>query len=42
MLVDCRASTYILDHEPGFINFDKGFDSSRHIVELADGSKYNN
>ena len=42
LLVDCGATTDILNDDSKFISFHKNFDPSRHIVELADGSKYNN
>ena len=41
MLVDCGATTHILNDESLFINFDKDFDSYCHIVEQPDRSKYN-
>ena len=41
-LVDYVATTHILNDDSKYINFDKDFDSSRHIVELADGIRYNN
>ena len=33
---------HILNDDSKFISFHKNFDPSRHVVELADGSKYNN
>ena len=42
LLVDCGVTTHILNNDSKFINFYKNFDPSRYVVELADGSKYNN
>ena len=39
--MDCGATTHILNEDSKFINFHKNFDCSCHVVELADGSKYN-
>ena len=36
------ARSHILNDKSKFINCYKDFDSSRHIVELANASKYNN
>ena len=42
LLVDCGATTHILNDDLKFISFHKNFDPSRHVVELVDRSKYNN
>lgn len=35
------STTRILNDEYKIINCDEDFDSTRHILELADGSRYN-
>ena len=40
-LLDCRATTHILNNNSKFINFDKDLDFSRYIVEPVDYSEYN-
>ena len=42
LLVDCGATTHIVHDQSKFISFDKNFDKSRHVIELADGSRANN
>ena len=39
LLVDCGATTHIINDESKFIQFDDNFDPSCHIIELADGRK---
>ena len=42
MLVDCGATTHILNDKSMFINFEDNFDAKGHVIELADGSRTNN
>ena len=42
LLVDCGATTHIVNDLSRFISFDENFDPKSHIIELADGSKVNN
>ena len=42
LLVDCGATTPIINDKSKFINFDKDFDADNHYIELADGSRTNN
>ena len=42
MLVDCGATTHIVNDASRFISFDENFDPKCHVIELADGSKVNN
>jgi len=39
LLVDCGATAHIINDESKMIRRDKNFDSSKHIIELADGSR---
>lgn len=41
LLVDCGATTHIINDKSKFVNFDKNFDPKRHFIELADGSQTN-
>ena len=41
LLVDCGATTHIINDESKFIQFDDNFDPSCHIIELADGRRLN-
>ena len=41
LLVDCGATTHIVCDKSKFVRFDENFDSSKHIIELADGSRTN-
>ena len=41
LLVDCGATTHIINDESKFIQFDDNFNPSCHIIELADGRKLN-
>lgn len=42
-LVDCGATTHIVNHESNFLDYDASFNPSDHSdVELADGSMANN
>ena len=38
LLVDCGATVHIVNDESKFIKFDKIFDTSTHMIQLADGS----
>ena len=38
-LVDCGATAHIICNKSKFIEFDEDFDSSKHIIELADCSR---
>lgn len=40
-LVDCGATTHIVNDESKFIDFDENFDSENHCIELADGTQCN-
>ena len=42
MLVDCGATTHVVNDVSRFISFDENFDPKNHVIELADGSKVNN
>ena len=42
LLVDCGATAHIINDESLFINKNLNFDSEKHFIELADGSKKNN
>lgn len=42
LLVDCGATTHIMNNESKFINFNNDFNSSSYIVELISASRYNN
>ena len=42
LLVDCGATTHIINDESKFIRFENDFNSSVHFIELADGSRHNN
>ena len=42
LLVDCGATTHIINDISKFITFDTRFESDKHFIELANGSKSNN
>ena len=42
LLVDCGATTHIVNDLSKFVSFDENFDPKKHLIELADGSKLNN
>ena len=42
ILVDCGATTHIVNDQSKFFKFDDNFNPSQHFIELADGSKTNN
>ena len=42
LLVDCGATAHIICDRSKFISFDPNFDSSKHFIELADGTRKNN
>ena len=42
LLVDCGATTHIMNDPSKFITFDESFDSSKHFIEVADGRRANN
>ena len=42
LLVDCGATTHIVNDLSRFISFDENFDPKSHVIELADGNKVNN
>ena len=42
LLVDCGATAHIINDSSKFSNFDKDFNASAHVIELADGSRSNN
>ena len=39
LLVDCGATTHILNDKSKFVNLDENFDPANHVIELADGSR---
>lgn len=39
LLVDCGATAHIINDHSKFICRDKNFDSSKHVIELANGSR---
>ena len=41
-LVDCGATTHIVNTDSNFINIDTAFRPDQHFIELADGSRSNN
>ena len=41
LLVDCGATAHIINDKSKFLNFDKEFDATKHLIELADGSRTN-
>lgn len=42
MLVDCGATTHIVNDITKFISFDEHFNPAHHVIELADGTRVNN
>lgn len=42
LLVDCGATTHIINDDSKFVKFDEQFDPEKHFIELADGSRTNN
>ena len=42
LLVDCGATTHILNNDSLFVKFDDSFVPSKHFIELADGTRANN
>lgn len=41
MLVDCGATAHIISNISKFVRLDEDFESSKHFIELADGSRSN-
>ena len=41
-LVDCGATTHIINDERMFSKFDASFQQEKHFIELANGEKHNN
>ena len=41
LLVDTGATSHIINDKSKFVSFDQKFDPSKHVIELADGSKAN-
>ena len=41
LLVDCGATTHIINGRSKFVKFGKTFDPKNHFIELADGSRTN-
>ena len=39
MLVDCGATSHIVNDESMFLKFDSEFDAEKHVIELADGTR---
>jgi len=39
--VDCGATAHIVYDQNNFIRFDRNFDTSKHFIELADGTRSN-
>ncbi|CAB3992128.1 Retrovirus-related Pol poly from transposon TNT 1-94 [Paramuricea clavata] len=42
LLVDCGATTHIVNDKSKFTSFDESFNPEVHFIELADGTRYNN
>ncbi|XP_074649045.1 uncharacterized protein LOC141904358 [Tubulanus polymorphus] len=42
LLVDCGATSHIINDESKFVSFDKSFNADDHFIELADGSRMKN
>jgi len=42
LLVDCGATTHIVNDSKKFVNFDPNFNAKDHVIELADGSRTSN
>ena len=42
LLVDCRATEYVITDKSKFINFEQNFEPGNYFVELADRSQVNN
>ena len=42
LLVDCGATTHIVNDRAKFVEFDESFEPAKHYIELADGSQLNN
>ena len=42
LLVDCGATTHIVNHDENFISEDPSFIPADHFIGLADGSRSNN
>ena len=42
LLVDCGATTHIVNDESHFISIDENYKPENHYIELADGSRTNN
>lgn len=42
LLVDCGATTHIVNDKSKFINLDENFNPEVHFIELADGTRRNN
>ncbi len=42
LLVDCGATTHVLNDKDKFVSFDHTFDPAKHFIELADSSRTNN
>lgn len=40
LLVDCGATIHIVHDKSKFVKFDKNFDGSKHVIELADGKRH--
>ena len=41
-LVDCGATTHIVNNDTNFISVDESFEPEKHYIVLADGTKSNN
>jgi hypothetical protein len=42
LLLDCGATTHIVNDKSNFTNFDERFNPEVHFIELADGTRRNN
>ena len=42
LLVDCDATTHIINDESKLVSFEKNFNPDDHYIELADGLRTNN
>ena len=42
LLVDCGATSHVINDASKFVSYNKQFDPDKHFIELADGTKSNN
>ena len=39
LMIDCGATVHVVFDEERFESFDRNFNASEHVIELADGTK---